>query len=55
MISQNTLQNTCLHFEHVHTGQGCGVGSLVIRLRFLGISIIQFRFRLRPDSDFQLY
>jgi len=33
--------------------QGCGVGSPVIRLRLLAISII--RLRLRTDSDLQLY
>jgi len=39
--------------------QGCGVGSLVIRLQLLSISIIplrlQLRLPLRTDSDLQLY
>ena len=35
--------------------QGCGVGSPVIRLRLLVISIIRLQLRLRPDSDLQLY
>jgi len=34
-------------------GQGCGVGSPVIRLR--AISIIRLQLRLRADSDLQLY
>ena len=35
--------------------QGCGVGSPVIRLRLLEISIIRLQLRLRTDSDLQLY
>jgi len=49
-FSQKYYLGNCSKYSNNH---GCGVGSPVIRLRLLAISII--RFRLRTDSDLQLY
>jgi len=56
-IKTKIIENHSEFFEWANSCQGCGVGSPVIRLRLLAISIIRLQLRLRlwTDSNLQLY
>jgi len=50
-VTKSYRMNTQFMFECVLCWlQGCGVGSPVIRLRLLAISIIRLQLRLRPSA-----